>query len=87
MPLPPPSRIPVIGFGGLNQPEQTGEISELSYKMGTALSAVFAAEPVRADHALEVLAIWAARIIKIHPSTEEYLNEYFITLIEKFTED
>jgi hypothetical protein len=70
--------IPVIKFRGLLPPANPNrEVSAISRRMGEALADGLGDQPIRADYVLEVLAIWAAALINIHPSTRDYLNEHF----------
>lgn len=69
--------IPVIQFGGLQPPETPGPASVLSRKIGEGLSDAMGHAPVRADIALEALAVWVAAIICVHPSSQDYLAEHF----------
>ena len=70
-------RIPVIRFGGLQPPQIHGPGEELSRRMGEGLSEALGDEGVRADVMLEVLAVWVAALITVHPISQEYLAEHF----------
>ena len=69
--------IPVVRFDGMKPPPVSGPASELSRRLSEALEEAMGDEPVRADHALGVLAVWVAALIKVHPSCEEHLAMHF----------
>lgn len=80
--------IPVIQFGGLKPPAGSGPTSALSRRMGEALDEAMGDEPIRADYVLEVLAVWTAALIKVHPSSEEHLAKHFAeALAEQLAEE
>ena len=45
--------------------------------MGEALEEAMGDEPVRADLALEILAVWVGALIMVHPSSQEHLATVF----------
>lgn len=73
--------VPVIELSGVRVPTLPGEAGELSRRLGEALVEAMGAEPVPADLALEVLAVWAAAIITVHPLSREYLASHFAEVL------
>lgn len=66
--------IPVVQLGLMRPPPGC---SALVRRMTEGLAEALGAEPVPADMALEVLAVWAAALIDVHPLSREYLEKRF----------
>lgn len=73
--------VPVIKLSGIRAPYVTGEASELSRRIGEAFAEAMGDEPVRSDLLLEVLAVWVATLITLHPSSREYLAGHFAEVL------
>lgn len=73
-----PAMVPVIQFDRLQPPAHPGELSDLSHRLGASLIRGMGNDPHRADDLLEVLAVWVAAIIAVHPSTKDYLGNLFM---------